>query len=53
MTAGRGARSLAPDDHVVQWGGAHVWKVGGKVFAIAAGTMVDSFSSPSNVRYRL
>jgi len=21
--------------HVVQWGGAHVWKVGGKVFALA------------------
>ncbi len=21
--------------HVVQWGGSHVWKVGGKVFAIA------------------
>jgi predicted DNA-binding protein (MmcQ/YjbR family) len=21
--------------HVVQWGGAHVWKIGGKVFAIA------------------
>jgi predicted DNA-binding protein (MmcQ/YjbR family) len=21
--------------HVIQWGGAHVWKVGGKVFAIA------------------
>ena len=21
--------------HVVQWSGAHVWKVGGKVFAIA------------------
>ena len=21
--------------HVVQWGGAHVWKVGGKVFAVA------------------
>lgn len=20
--------------HVVQWGGAHVWKIGGKVFAI-------------------
>ena len=20
--------------HVVQWGGSHVWKVGGKVFAI-------------------
>ena len=23
--------------HVVQWGGAHVWKVGAKVFAIAGG----------------
>jgi predicted DNA-binding protein (MmcQ/YjbR family) len=22
---------------VVQWGGSHVWKVGGKVFAIASG----------------
>ena len=21
--------------HVVQWGGAHVWKIGGKVFAVA------------------
>lgn len=21
--------------HVVQWGGAHVWKIGGKVFAMA------------------
>ncbi len=27
--------SLGPTSHVVQWGGAHVWKVGGKVFAIA------------------
>jgi predicted DNA-binding protein (MmcQ/YjbR family) len=26
--------SLAHASHVVQWGGAHVWKVGGKVFAI-------------------
>jgi predicted DNA-binding protein (MmcQ/YjbR family) len=26
--------SLAVTTHVVQWGGAHVWKVGGKVFAI-------------------
>jgi predicted DNA-binding protein (MmcQ/YjbR family) len=25
---------LAQTSHVVQWGGAHVWKVGGKVFAI-------------------
>lgn len=28
-------RSLPHASHVVQWGGAHVWKVGGKVFAIA------------------
>ena len=27
--------SLASVTHVVQWGGADVWKVGGKVFAIA------------------
>ena len=27
--------SLLPaTSHVVQWGGSHVWKVGGKVFAI-------------------
>ena len=26
---------LAHTTHVEQWGGAHVWKVGGKVFAIA------------------
>ena len=26
---------LAHASHVVQWGGAHVWKIGGKVFAIA------------------
>ena len=25
---------LPQTTHVVQWGGAHVWKVGGKVFAI-------------------
>jgi predicted DNA-binding protein (MmcQ/YjbR family) len=27
-------RSLPAASHVVQWGGADVWKVGGKVFAI-------------------
>lgn len=27
--------SLPHTTHVVQWGGAHVWKVGSKVFAIA------------------
>ena len=26
--------SLPSTTHVVQWGGSHVWKVGGKVFAI-------------------
>lgn len=26
--------NLPATTHVVQWGGAHVWKVGGKVFAI-------------------
>lgn len=26
--------SLPATTHVVQWGGSHVWKVGGKVFAI-------------------
>ena len=35
----RFCRSLAHTAHVVQWDGAHVWKVGGpkgKVFAIAS-----------------
>jgi predicted DNA-binding protein (MmcQ/YjbR family) len=27
--------TLPQATHVVQWGGAHVWKVGSKVFAIA------------------
>lgn len=31
----RFCRSLTATTHVVQWGGAHVWKVAGKVFAIA------------------
>jgi predicted DNA-binding protein (MmcQ/YjbR family) len=26
--------SFSAVSHVVQWGGSHVWKVGGKVFAI-------------------
>ena len=26
--------ALPATTHVVQWGGAHVWKVGGKVFAL-------------------
>ena len=27
-------RSLPATSHVIQWGDSHVWKVGGKVFAI-------------------
>lgn len=27
--------------HVVQWGGAHVWKIGGKVFAVAGWSRSD------------
>ena len=27
-------RALPATSHVVQWGGSHVWKVGGKVFAV-------------------
>jgi len=30
-------RALPATTYVVQWGGSHVWKVGGKVFAIADG----------------
>ena len=30
-------RGLPATTYVVQWGGSHVWKVGGKVFAIASG----------------
>jgi predicted DNA-binding protein (MmcQ/YjbR family) len=30
-------RALPATTHVIQWGGSHVWKVGGKVFAIASG----------------
>jgi predicted DNA-binding protein (MmcQ/YjbR family) len=30
-------RTLPATTYVVQWGGSHVWKVGGKVFAVARG----------------
>ena len=33
--------SLPATTHVVQWGGAHVWKVGDKVFAIAGWSGAD------------
>lgn len=28
--------TLPATEKVIQWGGAHVWKVGGKIFAIAS-----------------
>lgn len=36
--------SLTATTHVVQWGGAHVWKVGGKVFAIAGWSKQEAFA---------
>jgi predicted DNA-binding protein (MmcQ/YjbR family) len=30
-------RGLPATTYVMQWGGSHVWKVGGKVFAIGGG----------------
>jgi predicted DNA-binding protein (MmcQ/YjbR family) len=30
--------TLPAATYVMQWGGSHVWKVGGKVFCIGAGT---------------
>lgn len=33
--------SLPATTHVVQWRGAHVWKVGGKVFAIGGWSDAD------------
>ncbi len=35
--------ALPATTHVVQWGGAHVWKVGGKVFAIAGANGASPF----------
>ena len=34
-------KSLPHTSHVVQWGGAHVWKVAGKVFAIGSWNDAD------------
>lgn len=33
--------SLPVSSHIVQWGGADVWKVAGKVFAIGRGDLAD------------
>lgn len=34
--------SLSGATHVVQWGGASVWKIGGKVFAIAGWSKAET-----------
>ena len=36
-------RSLPHTTHVVQWGDAHVWKIGGKVFAVGGWNDGDQF----------
>ncbi len=46
---------LPATTYVVQWGGAHVWKVGGKVFAIGgwdSGTAAITFKV-SDVAYEM
>ena len=35
-------RSLQATTYVVQWGDSHVWKVGGKVFAIGGWEKIDA-----------
>jgi predicted DNA-binding protein (MmcQ/YjbR family) len=37
-------RALPHSTHVVQWGGAHVWKIGGKVYAIAGWNNGDTLA---------
>ncbi len=34
-------RELAAVSYVIQWGDSHVWKVGGKVFAIGGWEKAD------------
>lgn len=36
--------SLNHSTHVVQWGGAHVWKIGGKVYAVGGWSDKDDTS---------
>lgn len=35
-------KSLKASTYVVQWGGSHVWKVGGKVFAIGGWEKIEA-----------
>ncbi len=43
----RFCEALPATTHVVQWGGAHVWKVGGKVFAIGGWSQKDQNGNQS------
>ena len=49
-TFNRFCAALPHATYVVQWGGAHVWKVGGKVFAIGGWRRVGPLihSRPAN-----
>lgn len=48
-------RGLPATTYVVQWGGSHVWKVGGKVFAIGGwGDGVPAFTfKTSDLSYEI
>ncbi|MDJ0943977.1 MAG: MmcQ/YjbR family DNA-binding protein [Kiloniellales bacterium] len=48
--------ALPATSHVVQWGGSHVWKVGGKVFAIGGwheGTEARFTFKVSDIAYEM
>lgn len=45
--------SLPATSYVVQWGGAHVWKVGGKVFAIGGWDATDSGKPKAAVTFKV
>ena len=49
-------RALPATTHVVQWGGAHVWKVGGKVFAFGRwdeGRLAVTFKTSDTVEQNI
>ncbi|AWZ02487.1 YjbR [Rhodobiaceae bacterium] len=45
--------SLPATTHVVQWGGSHVWKVGGKVFAIGGWDEATSGKPKAAVTFKV
>ena len=44
--------SLAHSTHVVQWGGAHVWKIGGKVYAVGGWNKADKEKTDVAVSFK-